>query len=678
MSNIFYDKRISLTLYKLEKLQDAEGIGAWVASPNVKDSTEVSTGKVWSRVYMNYTPVINIECTDSGPKPDISLSFEAVPGHSVVKCNVAITNLQLDTLDIRDIALMKIVAGYGTDNICELNVDVFSAWCESPNPDGVTRIQGIATEGSLGMFFGPRSYQLQFYCDEHPITMDVLLNSLLNNDLCIRIPNFEQDVKASFLDKELTLSDGTMKRIGDFTFTITSSVVRATSGYQVVQWLGRELYNWGRSINKYIYVTIFNNTVKIICSGTEDKSTEQAIPITAINSAAYTGGLLTLKGPWHPKVVPGALIHVPIQFYSMENMYQTIDRNIYNDPESNDMYRVISMSVNFDTNGSNNTMSITALQKTGAENPWDNNVLNSYLNGNESSAESLSESAKTTFLKNYNIETSVVIGYNKAKTSQKTSFWNKILSLDIPSKVQVVNLYDIKEVNEQEYVFNGANWSELFEAYNTVGYPYIRKDENDVKVASVPVLSPADKQKILTYSDITLSAANKSRLKSLNYLALNPKCLWVIYPAVAYYYSYKNNTPLYKVMKDTGALGSLITNGITNEITENCESLKQVNGFLEESVQQLDNVSVKTTTYQLDGEKVPTLIASIPAGTVVHDLYAGADIQSGGLQDWVSTYKNYAPIIKVILESSDITISEGDRNELELWYYMLYKEGNFE
>lgn len=533
-----YDRIIDISLYKPPKVTDG-----------IQDNTE------------EYECILSIKCPENGPKPDISISFQALPGRAVSVVNVQITNLLVDNALLHQCTMMQITAGYnGTGNrtTIQINANVFSAYCESPNPDGVTRIQGIATGNAYGRFFGNRQYYVTF---KGELTVRQVVEGLLHNEAVIMLPNFHEDVEVSFLNKQIA---GQSESVGDMPFNVdlTDMKLHAENGYEVVRWLSRELYRWGRAHQVFIYVGCFNDSVKIALPipGAEDTGKEPYVVLKTVSQVSFTTKVLTVVAPWTPSLIPGSLFSLNPVFFAMPNTYNTLGVDDFVKDPTN-LYRVITLDVQFDTNGSQNQMKLLAVPYVDNSNPWDTSLMD------ESSTASLTKS--DTKQGNmyadaaHKLVSYAVIGDDtntqREMTEPQGSIWTKFTDINMPSKLVQTSTSDTTTAHSgtkdsMQYTFNQSNWQDLF--------TYIVKDTcskeavlSRASVDSVVVLKKSMKRKMKkrAKSDFKKDAGEPPD-------TLDPTILWPLIIVYAYLKSKENNTWLYKTLGKANNFGTVVRN----------------------------------------------------------------------------------------------------------------------
>lgn len=674
-SYTLYDKVIDLTFYKYIQEEDTS-VGVWSDDNTIIQDTKYTSpdGTVYKKVINRYIPDVTISCKDYGLKPDISLSFKAVPGRNVTQCEIRIVNLQLDSYRLKEWAMVEVTAGYrgvGVDyGKTKLSVDIFSSWTESPNPDGVTVIQGIATGGALGMFFGPRKFYIQFNVEE--VTIRELLERLLNQEDVLSFPTFREDIELPFLNKKIgkikdaetgAISESD-KTFGELKIQVQNIRLSAESGYQVVQWLGRELYEWGKARGFFIMTNIFNERVRISCTteGDFEEGGEDVVILSVIDTASFTGGTLSVKCPWIPSLIPGGVFKLDSRYFSLQNTYRRVDPSIYSDKYG--LFRCITTEVSFDTCGSTNQMSIFAIPYSKAQDPWNEygEADVSFLDDEKNKNLSLEQWAQEKSL-NDTLITTVLFGKSDVETKgqvQQDTFWAKIKDEKIDGiNGKAIHMNDL--VNKES--LTAVNWYRTFiDTALSNGHGTSGTGGKDKTYRAYPVLSRSEMQKILkaiNADNIQVSLGMKSKLRMSKSLNLNPDTLWILYPIYAYLQSLEHGGSLASIM-DKNNLGALLISSFNTHVENSPESPRK-------KTKPGSNIPMDSFTIKPADETVDTDIVYIPDVT-------GAKLSSspeGSRDDW-KKFKAFHTVMAYVIadesmyKNSDVTF---DWDMFVVWYY---------
>lgn len=652
-NNALYDRIINITLYKQTKEDPFATYTNITAINKVETANTIKTNVV----LVNKKPILHIECPVSGPKPDISLSFGMVPGRTATQCDVTITNLQADNEKLQEATLMEIVAGYANGHTITLNVNILAVWCESPNPDGVTHIQGLPTGESVGKFFGNAQYQISFYKDT--ITLGELLTRLLKDTETMSQASFDKYVQKPFLDVVMACDkDGTGVKVPtplkDWKFKAEKVTVYANSAYEIIQWLGVRLYDWGRSHDMLIYCRIFNDDVHINVVGKLDPSTpffrEDIVELHVIEQASFTASVLTVVAPWTPELIPGNLFKLSANYYKLQNTPTLLNTPAMN-RRNDGVYRAISVEVKFSTNGGTNSMSVTAVPFDMAMNPWD--AQNAYIEAqNDKTEETAQKQAADGRARNNSLWVTIVFGSpeDELPTAEpQGSIWGKFGSIGLAPKW--INAIKTQALEEPTPVFNGSNWKPFF--YKVIDFKeYWTRD-----------VTNSDGNYITSYQDVYVPYLKRSELKKAGrvgsipkFTMLNPACLWPLSIVYAYSMSKQRQDYLYKAL-DKQTFGNVARSVINMPMEEGVAQCKQlpVSKWPKELTQ-----SLQVAVPEIWLNKSPTGIEAAP-------------LADGGSRDfWVNAFKPFVDAMKVLIDSGVLKeLPYMDADMFELWHFFL-------
>lgn len=333
-------------------------------------------------------PSIDIVCPDGGLKPAISLSCKMLPNNICYQVTVKITNFSLrGTANIRDLNVMQVDVGYRKGETVQLTGPIFSSYQESPSPGGITVFEGVVV-GTVGpSLLKDQPFRIEFNQDK--VTIGYLFKSVvfaLN-----LVPNVDY-VKPELLDIELN---------------VQKNICRAGNGLAVLNWLNTTIEKYSETwfgaelgeTNPVGLFIIWDQETVILCQkGVEspqlqNKDREAAIELDMIKTASFSGPVLKASSLFNPKVKPGRIIHMdPVYFTGGTSLGNMITEATFNPDKG--YYRVITMSMEFDTNGSTNDMTITAV-------PLSNNPVNTDKAAEDAKqlVEARIESAKAVFAK---------------------------------------------------------------------------------------------------------------------------------------------------------------------------------------------------------------------------------------------------------------------------------------
>ena len=296
---------------------------------------------------------IKIVCPPSGMKPDITLSITEIPGNACFQAVVQIRNLILG--DVRNYKSMSIEAGYygaqGSQmNKITFNMDIFSGYNESPNPDGITTFNGLVV-GQITGFLIDRPVHIQ-------ITEDSTYKELVEKVVAGASQNKMTPVNYMNLDMKYELS---RKASGE----VIPEYADLDNGYAAIMWLQNKLFNLGKQLLGYpIFLIIWNDLAYVIPLdySSADKDMFGKFPITnldAVTKASFAGPALSVIAPWVPQVLPGSLIRMKPNYYTGERLPNIIPQEDFSNTEN--LYYVIKNDIKFATVSNTNQMQIMAI-----------------------------------------------------------------------------------------------------------------------------------------------------------------------------------------------------------------------------------------------------------------------------------------------------------------------------
>lgn len=298
---------------------------------------------------------IRIKCLSSGMKPDITLSITEIPGNACCQAVVQIRNLVLG--DVRNYKSMSIEAGYygiqsSQMNKLTFNMDIFSGYNETPNPDGITTFNGLVV-GQITGFLIDRPVHIEINQDTtyRELVEKVVLGASQNR---IKPVNY-MDVS---LDAKYELPRNSKNEL----IPVTQD---CDNGYAAIMWLQNKLYELGKKQLGYpVFLIIWDDQAFIIPLNEDaaDKDMIGKFPVVnlnAITKASFAGPALSVIAPWVPQVLPGSLIRMKPNYYTGERLPNIIPEEDFNGTK--DLYYVIKNDIKFSTVGSTNQMQISAI-----------------------------------------------------------------------------------------------------------------------------------------------------------------------------------------------------------------------------------------------------------------------------------------------------------------------------
>lgn len=325
-----------------------------------------------------------ITCPKGGLKPSIKLSLDMLPGGVALQFKLSITNLVTD-IDISKFTHMVITVGYRTAKINkQFTAAIFSAFIETPNPNGVTTFTGLVGDWFIA---GLREVAREIVFYEPTITVGALLWGIVAGK---EPPDPEHGKTEAGVVPAL---DGGLGL--DLDVDLPSWVLRdelvvgkpgqresrywTESGYACFNWLldrlsaysdalVRALRDGGMSstqAEKYkIMAVLQDNKLSVFMQGfttkNEAKRSISFVEMQNITSVTFQGAALSVIAPWNPLIIPGSLFHMESRYFRGKMSPQQVIDQVAKD--SADLYRVITMSMEFDTNGNSNNMKLLAIR----------------------------------------------------------------------------------------------------------------------------------------------------------------------------------------------------------------------------------------------------------------------------------------------------------------------------
>ena len=335
------------------------------ANVSKKEDSTFSKNNTWDTEIYKAVPetrivkgVISIRCNEGGVKPTISFSTNIIQGQHCYKLQLKITNLSLD-IGIRNIKHVRIKAGYRSQNFTEVFIcPVFSSYIESPNPDGVTVFECLCVG---------RTYS---FTENRPYTFSYLGGSTKIRDL----------IAAIAVGMNLEVVNKLIPKYNDLVIQVPKMDTYAENGVAIIEWL-RNIIQRRISIYEGIpqnnqdgykytspYTMVQVNNGKLLVYMLNRKNADSSVISTNIVSldqvrgATFNGVALTVKASWNPRLNPGDLFQMRPNIINGASLPNTLDETAYgNDAKNNYLYRCVTVSIVFSTNGNENEMSVLAL-----------------------------------------------------------------------------------------------------------------------------------------------------------------------------------------------------------------------------------------------------------------------------------------------------------------------------
>ena len=309
-----------------------------------------------------------IKCTPGAMKPSISFTTSIIPGNNCYKMILKIMNLNLD-YDIRSVKRVRVTAGYRTQGFQEIfDCPVFSSYIESPNPDGVTVFECLCV-GRVDSFADNRP--IHFHYRGGKITIKDFLKAI-SEGLQTPLNNFLLD---AYNDLELKISGTNLA--GKDTYAENASAV-LTWARQIIQKriAAAEGFTGKSQIDSkvsypYIHMHLTSDGLFVYALNKPNNDSNNVLRtmapkdvavLDAVKGASFNGVALTVKALWNPRIRPGCLFQMQPNIYNGANLPNTITREQFGgDKANNYLYRCVTCSISFSTNGDENEMSLLAI-----------------------------------------------------------------------------------------------------------------------------------------------------------------------------------------------------------------------------------------------------------------------------------------------------------------------------
>lgn len=358
------------------------------STSHVSYSAEVYKAVPITRVVKD---VVSIKCPEGGMKPSIAFSTNLIPGQHCYKLQLKITNLEL-TMDVRKIKNVRIKAGYRTQGFTEVfTCPVFSSYIESPNPDGVTVFECLCV-GRTTSFTENRPYTFAYLGGKTTIFGLIKavadgMNLTAESKLLDPYLEFNKD-GTPVIDSE-TGKQKVNPGYNGLEISVPKMDTYAENGTAVLEWLRKVIQQRiasaeGAPLNNqdgykysqpYVMVQVNNGTLFVYMLNRRNSDTSQqsttVVSLDQVKGATFNGVALTVKALWNPRLNPGDVFQMKPNIINGANLPNTLDVSAYGNEKQYDsqgnlignqyLYRCVTMSIAFSTNGSENEMSILAL-----------------------------------------------------------------------------------------------------------------------------------------------------------------------------------------------------------------------------------------------------------------------------------------------------------------------------
>lgn len=312
---------------------------------------------------------IVVDASTGGPKPDITMDVSILPGGLFMGCTVTINNYNCPW-DIHSYKRMEVTAGYVVLNdrgerqeiTRVFGIDIFYSYCKSPAPDSETVFKGIIVDkliASTDSFFNTKMhFRLEIYDN-------TTLKGLINACMTLVNKSMEQ------IGNKFRLSVIIDKSLSDITNFLDASIkeryryLQFSSVFDVVQYIAARVSKAAKTIKLNdgtalsVQCVYRGGDIYIFpVNGAYSKS-EVVYKLTSISSATLNAGIMTVNAPWYPPIAPGDLIEVSREYIDGSEFPNFLaDSEVVSE---NNLYRVLTMDVQFSSTRNVNSMKIMAL-----------------------------------------------------------------------------------------------------------------------------------------------------------------------------------------------------------------------------------------------------------------------------------------------------------------------------
>ena len=319
---------------------------------------------------------IRIKCSDTGIKPSIAFSTNLIPGNNCYKLILKFTNIQFD-FDIRKITRIRVKAGYRTQGFTdEFDCPVFSSYIESPNPDGVTVFECLCV-GRMSNFLESRPIRLEYIGGK--ITIGELIEKIAGG---LNMKAYNQ----LLLPHEIIKEDGSKEYSPGYSgleIKISKMSTYAENSPALLEWLRKviqqriaiaEGYSLETGVSlsgkekeyPYVCVQIVNGGLYVFLLNRQNQDTailsKNIVSMDMVKGASFNGVALTVKSVWNPRIKPGELFQMHPNIFNGTSLPNMLSREAFGDDKKRYyLFRCITASIAFSTNGPENEMSVLAI-----------------------------------------------------------------------------------------------------------------------------------------------------------------------------------------------------------------------------------------------------------------------------------------------------------------------------
>lgn len=421
IANVNKDKAIvklnkERTKYSNKFLKGTISIANWQ-----KINREIDEGieKNQARVLSNDAEM-TIDTRNFAIQPSIDFSSKIVPGNFCYDISLRIHNLVLRKgLTPQDITSIQVAIGYesltnGSIPIVRtFDLSVMYAYQEQPLPNSITVFSGLSLKPTLS---------------------GLLEESIQTYDVGDFIKSINQQIKSStsaehnsnlLVSMIKTVGQILLKGAGIYTGialeVLGCAALTIPVGY-LTAWekltfsgkthydIFRKYIEWVNEIvgkldgtHKYVAkLDIDSSTIKVIVSGDKEytKNLAQIPYLTQVRNASLLATVLTVEALFDPRIAPGSLFYMPLQFYAASHSLSSLAK-----PAG--LFRVLTMEIEFGTTSKNNRMVIKGIEVTPVE---------------------LATLSNETLPSITPKDTSLTLTYSSASTSTNPAYWSYSLT----------------------------------------------------------------------------------------------------------------------------------------------------------------------------------------------------------------------------------------------------------
>lgn len=276
-----------------------------------------------------------------GIKPDITFSVSELPQNKCYQVELNIRNLGLTNDQLRTYTQMKITAGYQglstlqPGELQTFSCSIFTAYCESPNPDGLTVITGIVVGDIIGVM-ETKQLTLEIRSSTSWKTVTETIGKALGYNI-----NF-------YLSEDFMYELPTKDK--------TSFKTSFDNGWQAIMWLQLQLFEYGKNVlHSPVFLTVWHKTISVFALSEALNLTTLThygiVNLSAITRASFAGPKLDVIAPWIPSLIPGGIFYMPPTYYQASALPNIMPKTTYTNKR--DLYYVIVMDVKFGTRTGN-------------------------------------------------------------------------------------------------------------------------------------------------------------------------------------------------------------------------------------------------------------------------------------------------------------------------------------